>query len=450
MSQTKCKGIRKDGSPCQGNGLDQFDGLCIAHGPAPHQAHQWRSLGGKNCATAARIDKRIPERLKDMLDTLDHGMKQVMDGTLSPSAYTAVCRGVKMRLEVYRQADSDMDHIRTEETHAAAAAVAGAHGNLNILEAAAEIVEEQDQFRAESLVEQGLAYPDNPLDPDKPPTAVLNLDGILRFGYEFSPDRLQDEIDELKRNALQPTPQSPDLPDLLEELVDTGDVIEANLAGLEREIPPPLDPLTSQPFTELPARVELNMPDGSLVRKAEISPERMKDQLRQVRELTRKLQAIKHGRRPATEPNHPLPAQDAQDLQDSQPLPVQDAQDLQDSQPLPVQDTQDLQDPQPLPAQDAQDLQDPQPLPVQDAQDLQDPQPLPVQDAQDLQDPQPLPVQDAQDLQDPQPLPVQDAQDLQDPQPLLVQDTQDPQLAEFLAKHKQNRKYFIPGLDSGH
>ena len=34
MSKTLCKSIRKDGSPCQGNGLKQFDGYCIAHAPA--------------------------------------------------------------------------------------------------------------------------------------------------------------------------------------------------------------------------------------------------------------------------------------------------------------------------------------------------------------------------------------------------------------------------------
>ena len=70
MSKTLCKSVRKDGSPCQGRGLKKYDGLCIAHGPAPDQVHEWRSLGGKNSATAARLDKRMPERLKDMIDLL--------------------------------------------------------------------------------------------------------------------------------------------------------------------------------------------------------------------------------------------------------------------------------------------------------------------------------------------------------------------------------------------
>ena len=68
-----CKSIRKDGSPCQGHGLEQFDGYCIAHGPAD-KVRQWRSRGGKNSATAARLDKRIPDRLKNMMDMLEDGM----------------------------------------------------------------------------------------------------------------------------------------------------------------------------------------------------------------------------------------------------------------------------------------------------------------------------------------------------------------------------------------
>ena len=76
MSKTLCKGIRKDGSPCQGNALDKYDGFCIAHGPAPDQVHEWRSQGGKNSSTAARLDKRIPERLKNDLDMVEDAMQR--------------------------------------------------------------------------------------------------------------------------------------------------------------------------------------------------------------------------------------------------------------------------------------------------------------------------------------------------------------------------------------
>ena len=44
MPTTPCKGVNKDGTPCKGNGLDQFDGYCIAHAPAS-ETREWRSRG---------------------------------------------------------------------------------------------------------------------------------------------------------------------------------------------------------------------------------------------------------------------------------------------------------------------------------------------------------------------------------------------------------------------
>ena len=82
MAKTPCKSIKRDGSPCNGKGLEQFDGYCIAHGPAD-QTRQWRALGGTNSSTAARLDKRIPARLKNMMDMLEDGMNRVLEGALS-------------------------------------------------------------------------------------------------------------------------------------------------------------------------------------------------------------------------------------------------------------------------------------------------------------------------------------------------------------------------------
>ena len=135
MAKTPCKSIKRDGSPCNGKGLEQFDGYCIAHGPAD-QTRQWRALGGTNSSTAARLDKRIPARLKNMMDMLEDGMNRVLEGALSPAAYTAMCRGAKVRIDLYRLADEEMEAIRAEENQAAAAEIAGAHGDLDILAAA--------------------------------------------------------------------------------------------------------------------------------------------------------------------------------------------------------------------------------------------------------------------------------------------------------------------------
>ena len=133
MSKTSCKGIKRDGSPCQGHGLEQFDGNCIAPAPAD-LTRAWRSCGGASATTAARLDKRIPERLKQAIDPVHASMDRVAEGTRSPAAYNAIAA-------------------------------------------------QQDRYRLASLVEQGYAEFNRTSDPDEPPEAVLTDKGRRRFGY---------------------------------------------------------------------------------------------------------------------------------------------------------------------------------------------------------------------------------------------------------------------------
>ena len=294
MSKTLCKSVRKDGSPCQGRGLKKYDGLCIAHGPAPDQVHEWRSLGGKNSATAARLDKRIPERLKDLIDLLDDGMKRVMDGSLSPARYTTVCRGVKLKLEVYRQADQDMDFIRTEETLAAAARFAGAHGDPDILAAADAITAQQDQYRAESLVDQGFAEFTEPSNPDIPPEVVLNDKGRRRLGYhdlDFTQQLLievNDQLDDFdgQQAALTVLPETTDLLETMKERVAQ---TQSRLAG---DTAAPFDPLTGQPINKLPARVKVNSSRSRYSRCDEAPPEVLAEQLSRINKLMRRTEEL--------------------------------------------------------------------------------------------------------------------------------------------------------------
>ena len=148
MTSTPCKSLKKDGTPCRGNGLDQLDGYCIAHAPAD-KAWEWRSRGGKASSAAARADKRIPDRLSHAIDKLSTGMDQVLEGKLEPAALSAISRAAKVLIELYRLADQEMDLIRAEETAAAAAQVAGAAGDPELLDAAAAIAAWQDQYRIE-------------------------------------------------------------------------------------------------------------------------------------------------------------------------------------------------------------------------------------------------------------------------------------------------------------
>ncbi len=294
MSKNLCKSVRKDGSPCQGRGLKKYDGLCIAHGPAPDQVHQWRSLGGKNSATAARLDKRIPERLKDMIDLLDDGMKRLMDGTLSPARYTALCRGVKLKLDVYRQADQDMDLIRTEETLAAAAKFAGVQGDPDILEAADAITAKQDQYRAESLVAQGFAEITKPTNPKIPPEIVLNDKGRRRLGYhdfDFIQQLLDEVDDQLDDFDGQQADLSvlPETTDLLEAMKEDIEETQSRLAGNSAA---PFDPLTGQSINKLPARVKANSSRSRFSRCDESPPEVMAEQLSKINEQMRRTEEL--------------------------------------------------------------------------------------------------------------------------------------------------------------
>ena len=178
-SISPCKSTKRDGSPCQGRGLEQFDGYCIAHAP-PHLTRAWRAKGGKNSSTAARYEERIPEHLKKLLTKLAKGLDDVYDGTISPATYNAVCKGVSATLEVHRQAQKDMDRRHAEEVKTAAQEVSGVHGDLEILTAA--INDQDNEYRQRGLVDQGLATLEESSDPDQPAIAILTPEGKRRFG----------------------------------------------------------------------------------------------------------------------------------------------------------------------------------------------------------------------------------------------------------------------------
>ena len=291
MSKKLCKGIRKDGSPCKGKGLDQYDGYCIAHGPTPDQAHEWRSLGGKNSATAARLDKRIPERFKFLHDILETGLKQVLDGTLSPARYAAVCRGVKMILDLYRQADQEMDLIRAEEIQAAAAEFLGVHSNLDVLEAADDMSDRQEKYRREALVEQDFAEVKQPLKPDQPAEIFLNDKGRRRFGYRnlASTQQLLNEIDDQLTDY---NPYLSDLSEITELLEDLQEDVENTLSNLARDDVAPFDPLTGQSITELPTGVRTRSKLDRLIHDEVKPQERLEEQLSRIKRLMRKAEEL--------------------------------------------------------------------------------------------------------------------------------------------------------------
>ena len=196
MSKTLCKSFKRDRSPCQGQGLEQFDGYCIAHALTDTN-RAWRARGGTNSSTAARADKRIPERQQVVIQALTEGMLAVQEGTLSPAACSAICKAGELR-EYYLLADKEMEAIRAEETQAAAAEIAGAHGDLAILAAADAITAQQNQYRIDALVDQGLATHELARNPNSPPQQVLTDEGRNGLGNRTQSPYTQEDIDELK------------------------------------------------------------------------------------------------------------------------------------------------------------------------------------------------------------------------------------------------------------
>ena len=267
MTKNTCKSAKQDGSPCQGQGLEQFDGYCIAHRPAD-QNRERRARGGKASATpatAARADKRIPERLQGVINALTEGMIQVQEGTLSPAAYSSMCKGAKELREYYRLADEEMEQIRAEETQAAAA----------------KIVAQQNQDSSQAPVEQVLAEPEPTHEEDEPSENVLTDQGKRPLDYPRHTTYTQKDIDGL-RNLIEHTFLADSkLPEVLESLTETRAAIKETLADLHNPAPP-LNPLTGQPLKELPAGVQTGPPPVAKPTGAEPSRQTLDDQLSQV------------------------------------------------------------------------------------------------------------------------------------------------------------------------
>ena len=267
MTKTTCKCAKQNGSPCKGQGLEQFDGYCIAHGPAD-KTRERRARGGKASATpatAARADKRIPERLQGVINALTEGMIQVQEGTLSPAAYSAMCKGAKELREYHRLADEEMEQIRAEESQAAAAKIAAL----------------QNQDSSQAPVDQVLAEPEPADGEDGPAENALTAEENRRPEDRGHTTYKQKDIDGL-RNLVEHTFLSDSkLPEVLESLIETRAAIKETLADLQNPAPP-LNPLTGQPLKELPARVQTGLPPVAKPAGTEPSRQTLDDQLRQV------------------------------------------------------------------------------------------------------------------------------------------------------------------------
>ena len=192
------------------------------------------------------------------IEALDKGLLNVQEGKLNPDAYSAMCRGAKAMPDLYRLADQEMELIRHEETEAAAMEVVGAHGDPAILTAAAKISAEQNQYRLESLIDQGLVtlQPKQNNDADEPPEPVLTDEGRRRLGDQRLTRYTQENIDQLKDVSMRSILNTSQLTGVLGGLSHMRAAIEKALADLARDPAPARDALTGQTLSELPDGVK--------------------------------------------------------------------------------------------------------------------------------------------------------------------------------------------------
>ena len=293
MTSTPCKSLKKDGTPCRGNGLDQLDGYCIAHAPAD-KAWEWRSRGGKASSAAARADKRIPDRLRHTIDKVSTGIDQVLEGKLEPAALSAISRAAKVLIELYRLADHEMDLIRSEETAAAAAQVAGAAGDPELLDAAAAITAWQDQYRIDALIDQGLVAPEpvETQDADQPQARVLTAAGRQRFGYQRLTKYTRRDIDVCREQVIDNPPEGNDLPVALYDLYFIRKNLNELLTDCAPASPPVVDALTGQPLSRLPvAVIPATVPIVGPGQAAQAAAD-LQDMLQHANKLTRQIEDL--------------------------------------------------------------------------------------------------------------------------------------------------------------
>lgn len=296
MTKAACKGLRKDGKPCQGLGQPQFDGYCIAHAPA-HKTHEWRSRGGKASSAAARADKRIPDRLRRPIDLVTQGMEDLVEGKIEPAALSALCRAAKTLADLYRLADAEMELIHDEETGAAAAQTVGVFGDPDLLDQAAALAARQRRYTIESFIEQGLVTLESRgnKDEDLPPQPVLTDAGRRRFGYQRITSYTQEALDDLKDEINVDLLSPPKLRELRDILARMRSDVDQALHDLSHDPGPVRDPLTGQALSQPPAGVLVGILPAADPGDTEKAAQILQDQRRQVIEMTRELEAAYGG-----------------------------------------------------------------------------------------------------------------------------------------------------------
>ena len=221
-------------------------------------------------------------------------MDDLLDGKIEPAALSAISRSARVLIDLYRLADAEMELIRDEETAVVVAQVVGGFGDPVLLDKADAIAAWQNQYRIDSLFDQGLLTlePGESQHADQPPVPVLTAAGRQRFRYQRLTRHTQEEIDTWRDLATDTDRDGDTLPAALYHLYMMRTTLEELLTDYAPGSPPVLDPLTGQTLSQLPDGVKPATVAVAGPEEAEQAAKDLQDLLLQANELTRDVEVL--------------------------------------------------------------------------------------------------------------------------------------------------------------
>ena len=119
MDSARCRGTRRDGTPCQApaHAIGPA-GWCWAHDPQLAAARrEARAAGGRNKSTAARVEKLVPQTLRPVLDTLLQALPATRDGALTPGQAGALAALAGAIVKVWTAGQLEQRVLELEAAH---------------------------------------------------------------------------------------------------------------------------------------------------------------------------------------------------------------------------------------------------------------------------------------------------------------------------------------------
>lgn len=112
--------MRKDGSPCRAQALD--DGFCLSHSPSRiAQLSESRRKGGRNRSRSARLRRLAPPALIGVYEELEKALAEVHAGDLDPRQATAMASLATAMVRVLTAGEIEQ-RVRDLETRQSGAA----------------------------------------------------------------------------------------------------------------------------------------------------------------------------------------------------------------------------------------------------------------------------------------------------------------------------------------